>query len=140
MENPTVSLSENVEGEGGLIGDEILCRFKVIFDFSHRRMILEPNLHFKEPYEEDMSGMSLTPETVNGTKVFRIRQVVANTPASEAGLQADDLITAIDGQPAADFTEGHIEHMFTHDGQEFALTIKRGEKLLQAGLKLRRLI
>ena len=103
-------------------------------------MILEPNLHFKELYEQDMSGMSLTPETVNGTKLFRIREVVANTPASEAGLQADDLITAIDGQPAADFTEGHIERMFTHEGQEFALTIKRGEKLLQARLKLRRLI
>ena len=87
-----------------------------------------------------LDGMFLTPETVNGTKLFRIRQVVANTPASEAGLQADDLITAIDGQPAADFTEGHIERMFTHDGQEFALTIKRGEKLLQARLKLRRLI
>ena len=140
IENPTVSLSENVEGEGGLIGDEILRRFKVIFDFSHRRMILEPNLHFKEPYEEDMSGMSLTPEKVNGTKLFRIRQVVANTPASEAGLQADDLITAIDGQPAADFTEGHIERMFTQDGHEFALTVKRGEKLLQARLKLHRLI
>ena len=103
-------------------------------------MILEPNSHFKEPYEEDMSGLSLTPETINGTKLFRIRQVVANTPASEAGLQADDLITAIDGQPAADFTEGHIERMFTQDGQEFALTIKRGEKLFQARLKLRRLI
>ena len=140
IENPTVSLSENVEGEGGIIGDEILRRFKVIFDFSHRRMILEPNLHFKEPYEEDMSGMSLTPEMVNGMKLFRIRQVVANTPASEAGLQADDLITAIDGQPAADFTEGHIERMFTQDGHEFALTIKRGEKLLQTRLKLRRLI
>jgi predicted aspartyl protease/outer membrane lipoprotein-sorting protein len=140
IENPTVSLSENVEGEGGLIGDEILRRFKVIFDFSHRRMILEPNLHFKEPYEEDMSGMSLTPEKVNGTKLFRIRQVVANTPASEAGLQADDLITAIDGQPAAEFTEGHIERMFTQDGHEFALTVKRGEKLLQARLKLHRLI
>jgi predicted aspartyl protease len=140
IENPTVSLSENVEGEGGLIGDEILRRFKVIFDFSHHRMILEPNSHFKEPYEEDMSGMSMTPEKVNGTKLFRIRQVVTNTPASEAGLQTDDLITAIDGQPAADFTEGHIERMFTHDGQEFALTIKRGQRLLQARLKLRRLI
>jgi hypothetical protein len=71
----------------------------VIFDFSHRRMIVEPNLHFKELYEEDMSGMSLTPETVNGTKLFRIREVVANTPASEAGLQADYLITALTGSP-----------------------------------------
>lgn len=140
IKNPTVSLSENVEGEGGLIGDEILRRFKVIFEFQHRRMVLEPNSHFEEPYEEDMSGISLTPEEIDGTKLFRIRQVVTNTPASEAGLQADDLITAIDGRPAADFTEGHIERMFTQDGREFVLTIKRGEKVLQARLKLRRLI
>jgi S1-C subfamily serine protease len=87
-----------------------------------------------------MSGISLTPEVIEGTKLFRIRQVVANTPASQAGLQSDDLITAIDGQPAANFTEGRIERMFTQDGREFALTIKRGEKVLQARLKLRRLI
>jgi outer membrane lipoprotein-sorting protein/predicted aspartyl protease len=140
IENPTVSLSENVEGEGGIIGEEILRRFKVIFDFSHDRMILEPNSHFKDPYAEDMSGMSLTPEKIDGTKLFRIRQVVLNTPASEAGLQAGDLVTAIDGQPATDFTEGHIERMFTQDGREVALTIKRDEKVLQARLKLRRLI
>ncbi|HKR83727.1 MAG TPA: aspartyl protease family protein, partial [Terriglobales bacterium] len=140
INNPTVSLSENVEGEGGLIGEEILRRFKVIFDFHQRRMVLEPNSHFKEPYEENMSGISLTAEEIDGTKLFRIRQVVTNTPASEAGLQADDLITAIDGRPAANFTEGYIERMFTQAGREFALTIKRGEKVLQARLKLRRLI
>jgi len=140
IENPTVSLSENVEGEGGIIGEEILRRFKVIFDFSHHRMILEPNSHFREPYEEDMSGISLTPEEIDGTKFFRIRQVVANTAGSEAGLQAGDLITAIDGQPAATLTEGHIERMFTQDGKEFSLSIKRGDKGLIVRLKLRRLI
>ena len=140
IENPTVSLSENVEGEGGVIGEEILRRFKVILDVSHHRMILEPNSHFKEPYEEDMSGISLTPDENGGVKVFRIREVVANTPASEAGLQAEDVITAIDDQPAANFTEGHIERMFRQEGHEVALTIRRGEKVLQVKLKLRRLI
>lgn len=91
MDNALVSLAQNVDNEGATIGEEILRRFKVIFDFSHHRMILEPNSHFKDPYEEDMSGISLTPEKNNGAKLFRIRQVVANTPASDAGLQADDL-------------------------------------------------
>jgi hypothetical protein len=140
IENPSVSLAQNVEGEGGVVGEEILRRFKVIFDFSHHRMILEPNSHFKDPYEEDMSGISLTPENGSGEKVFRVRQVVAATPAAEAGLQPDDLITAIDGQPASNFTEGRIEHMFKQEGREFALTIKRGEKVIQLKLKLRRLI
>ena len=44
----------------------------------------EVRSHFKEPYEEDMSRISLTPEEINDTKPFRIRQVVANTPVSEA--------------------------------------------------------
>src|ERR1044072_6463724 len=69
IENPPVSLSENVEGEGGIIGEENLRRFKVIFDFSHNRMILAPNSHFKEPYDEDMSGISVTPEEYSGAKV-----------------------------------------------------------------------
>ena len=140
VDNPTVSLSENMEGDGGVIGEEILRRFKVIFDFAHRRMILEPNSHFKDPYEEDMSGISLTPEEQGAMKVFRIREVVADTPAADAGLQADDLITAIDGQPAANFTEGRIEHMFTQEGHEFALTIKRDQRPIQVRLRLRRLI
>jgi predicted aspartyl protease len=140
IDNPTVSLSENVEGEGGIIGEEILRRFKVIFDFSHHRMILMPNSHFKEPYEEDMSGISVTPEENSGTKVFRIRQVVVNTPGFEAGLQADDLITAVDGQPASSLTEGRLEHLFMQEGREVALTIRRGEKQVQVQLKLRRLI
>jgi hypothetical protein len=140
IDNPTISLAQNVEGEGGTVGEEILRRFKVTFDFSHQRMILEPNSHFKDPYEEDMSGISLTPEKSNGTKLFRVRQVVPGSPASEAGLQADDLITAIGDQPAGNFTEGRIEHMFKQDGREFTLTIKRGEQAIQLRLKLRRLI
>jgi len=140
IENPTVSLSENVEGEGGILGEEILRRFKVIFDFSHHRMILEPNSHFKEPYEEDMRGISVTPEENSGVKVFRVRQVVENTPGSDAGLQADDLITAVDGQPSATLTEGRIERMFMQEGREVDLTIRRSEKQVQVRLKLRRLI
>jgi predicted aspartyl protease len=140
LDNPLVSMAEKVEIEGGTLGEEILRRFKVIFDFSHNRMILEPNSHFKDPYEEDMSGISLTPEKTNGAKVFKVRQVVADTPASEAGLQPDDLITAMDGQPASNLTEGRIEHMFKQEGREFTLTIKRGEKVIQVRLKLRRLI
>ena len=142
ISNLPVSLSQNAEGSGidGTLGEEVLRRFKVIFDFSHHRMILEPNSHFKEPYEEDMSGIALTAEKNGGQKLFRIRQVVPNTPASEAGLQADDLITAIDGLPAANFTEAGIERMFKQAEREFALTIKRGEKVIQVKLKLRRLI
>lgn len=37
--------------EDGLIGGEILRRFKVILDYSRQQMILEPNKSFNEPYD-----------------------------------------------------------------------------------------
>lgn len=60
FENPTVGLSRDTEGGGaseendGLVGGEIFRRFKVILDYSRRRMILEPNKDFNDPYEIDL--------------------------------------------------------------------------------------
>jgi C-terminal processing protease CtpA/Prc len=140
--NPPISLAQNGEEHvvDGILGAEILRRFKVVFDFSHRRMILELNSHFDEPFEEDMSGVALAPENDNGQKVFRVRQVVANTPAAEAGLIEGDLITAIDNRPASEFTASRIATMFMRNGQEYLLSVKRGEKAVQIKIKLRRLI
>lgn len=38
-------------GRQGLIGEEILRRFSLIFDYSRGRMILEPNGAFKDPFQ-----------------------------------------------------------------------------------------
>lgn len=58
LNNPTVGLSLDTEGSGasaendGLIGGEIFRRFKVILDYSRRRMILEPNESFNDPFDK----------------------------------------------------------------------------------------
>ena len=36
-----------------------------------------------------------------GLKMLTINEIVANSPASEAGLQEEDQLIAIDGQPAS---------------------------------------
>jgi hypothetical protein len=54
--NPPVTLVLE-EGEGaseegdGIVGGEIFRRFKVIFDYSRKRMILEPNKSFNDAFE-----------------------------------------------------------------------------------------
>lgn len=63
FDNPPVGLSLDTEGAGaseandGVIGGEILRRFKVILDYSRKRMILEPNKSIKEPYNVETSGL-----------------------------------------------------------------------------------
>lgn len=56
IENPTVGLSLDTAGSGaseetdGIIGGEVFRRFKLIIDYSRRRIILEPNSDFGDPY------------------------------------------------------------------------------------------
>jgi hypothetical protein len=56
LKNVPVQLSLDTEGAGaseendGLIGGEIFRRFKVTLDYSRKRMILEPNKSFNDPY------------------------------------------------------------------------------------------
>jgi hypothetical protein len=56
LKNPPLALSLDTEGAGaseendGTIGGEIFRRFKVIIDYSRKRMILEPNKDFNDAY------------------------------------------------------------------------------------------
>ena len=62
IDNPPVGLSLDTEGSGaseendGLIGGEVFRRFKVILDYSRKRMILEPNKSFNDPYNVESGG------------------------------------------------------------------------------------
>lgn len=146
MKEPVVTLSRSksgvLAGSGydGIIGAEILRRFKVIFDYSRQQMIVEPNANLNEPYKYDMSGLVLVAEG-SSLKTYKIYQVLDRSPAAESGLQKDDEIRVINGQPAANFTLEQIRQMFTERaGVEYKLGIQRNNQLLTVVLKLRKLI
>jgi len=123
----------------GLIGGDILRRFKVVFDYSRRRMMLEPNSAFSEPYESDMSGLDLVTEG-DDFSVVVVNEVEKGSPAAEAGIQEADTITAIDAHAIKDFTITQIRRMFMQNGKTYLISLKRDQKELQVELKLRRLI
>ena len=55
----------------------------------------------------------------------RIGSVIENTPAEEAGMQAGDLVTAIDGRPVTSFNEmANIVKLSSNEMLEF--TVERG--------------
>jgi len=124
---------------GGVIGGELLRRFKVIFDYGRKRMILEPNTHFADPFDYDMSGIRIRAEGAD-LKQLKVIRLVENSPAIEAGLRERDLISAIDGRPTAELSLTEISQMFKQEGREYLLDVIRGEEKKQVKLKLRRLI
>jgi hypothetical protein len=143
--SPVIGFFQSQHGFGaseavdGLIGDEILRRFKVIFDYSHQRMILEPNAHYDEPFESNMGGFHLR-GVGDPHKTLKVHDVMINSAASEAGLRDEDEIVSVDNQSAQIFTVPQLYQMFKQEGREYTLGIKRGNELLKLKLKLRRLV
>ena len=61
-------------------------------------MILEPHAGTNEPFEADMSGVSLLMNDSLTSAV--VDNVVPGTAATDAGLAAGDTLVSIDGKPA----------------------------------------
>ncbi len=127
------------EGKAGNIGSPVLRRFKVIFDYSRSRVILEPNKFFSEPFEHDMSGLSLVSDSPTFTTV-RVDRVLAQSPAEEAGIKQNDEIVTVDGRPAAGYKLLALREMCRQPGRKISLQIKRGDQMIPIELKTRRLI
>ena len=124
----------------GVIGTEILRRFKVILDYPRSRIIIEPNGTFRTPYEFDMSGLFITSEG-GSSKAFKVFSVIKGSPAAEAGIRRGDVIDAIDAQPASKFTLEQLRQLFKGaDGEEHSLAIRRDGRVHTAKVRLRRLI
>ncbi len=123
----------------GIIGAEILRRFKVIFDYSRRQMILEPNRYISELEDYDMSGILLIAEGTD-FKTIKVRRTIENSPATLAGLREGDIISAVDGKLTSNLMLEQVRQMFKQKGRSYRLTIERGEQKIQTKIKLRKLI
>jgi predicted aspartyl protease len=144
LERPTAAFPQtggfiSKKGSAGNIGGLILRRFKVIFDYSHKRMILEPNKSFNDPFEFDKTGLALVTD-VPQFKTIKVIRVMENSPAAEAGLKAEDVILEVEGRAASEYTLHTLREMFKKEGKTFALKVRRGSETLEVKLTTRRLI
>ncbi len=143
LHNPTTAFPERGffgrEGAAGNIGGLILRRFKVIFDYSRKRMILEPNNQYGEAFDFDMSGLALVTDSPV-FKQIRINRVIEGSPAAMAGLKPEDIVLEVEGRPASSYTLHALREMFRKEGREYRFKIKRGEEVLDFRFKTRRLI
>lgn len=77
---------------GGLIGNDILRRFNMIFNYQKREVHLLPNTKFRDPFDYSYTGMSIY--YIDGKII--IDDVVPASPAFKAGFKTDDIVLAVD--------------------------------------------
>lgn len=82
----------------GNLGAELLKRFLVTFDYQNKAVYLKKNLHYKEPFEHDMSGIEVYAHSENFQRIF-IARIENYSPAAELGLKINDEILSINFKP-----------------------------------------
>ena len=123
----------------GTIGGGYLRRFTVVLDYPHQRLYLEPNAHFTDYAEADMSGLAIIARGP-GLKTFEITAIMPNTPGAEAGLQKGDIIAGIDDEAAADLSLIAVRDLFRQIGHKYKLLIERNGQTISITIQMRRLV
>jgi len=121
----------------GFVGAELLTRFDVTFDYPAKRMVLERGVRFAEPFEYDMTGMVLNPQ---GLEKRLVDAVLAGSPAEQAGVEAGDVLVAVDGEPVSALGPDRLTKAFRREGTEVRVTLERGTATIDKRMKLRRLV
>jgi hypothetical protein len=143
ISNPTTLFSEDKGGAfassslAGNIGQRIAGKFKLFLDYDNRRIIFEPTKSFAERFDHVTPGFALRAEDKN-FKTFRITDILENAPASEAGLQKDDLIMKVNEKSNSDLTITKLQELFEQP-TPYKLTIRRGDETLHVTLVPRRM-
>lgn len=114
---------------GGLIGNDILRRFNIIFNYPKREVHLLPNGHFRAPFDYSYSGMSIY--YIDGKVI--IDDVIKDSPAFKAGFKKDDVIFAVNNNFSNDINQ--YKDILQSEGERVKVLIMRGNLPLLVNYK-----
>lgn len=143
IKQPTTLFSADTGGAfasshlAGNIGQQIMGKFRIFLDYGRAQMILEPAKTYTDPFDRVYAGFALQAED-KSYRTFRITEILENSPAADAGLQKDDVIIKIDGQPG-DLRLYKLNELLEQPVSR-QITIRRGEQTLKVTITPRRLI
>lgn len=76
---------------GGLLGNDLLRRFNMVFNYPNREIHLIPNSHFNEDFDYAYTGLGIY--YINGK--IMVEDVIAGSPADKAHFKVNDQVIAV---------------------------------------------
>jgi hypothetical protein len=116
---------------GGLIGNDILRRFNVIFNYERRMIYLMPNSHYRDPFDYSYTGLGIY--WIDGE--IRVGDVMKDSPAEKAGLKEDDVIIAVGSNFSNNIQT--YKNLLQTTGEKVKIIVKRGSALEQLFLQVK---
>jgi len=121
IENVKVNLiPSDDEDDWWILGNALMNQFKTVVDYTNDAFYLVP----QKPYVTDYNLLGLELRKIRSGE-FVVRYVFPNLPSSQLDIQVGDIVTQIDGKPAALITLSEYNDIATMAGQH-NLCISRG--------------
>lgn len=121
----------------GLLGNEVLRRFDMTFDYAGQVVWVRPTDAVAQPFPVDCSGLGL--ELTEDRSSVRIHTVIDGSPAADAGVNPGDELLALGGKAVAGSPLYHIRNQLRRAGDRIEVALWRGGTLVHTQLELRQL-
>jgi len=110
---------------GGLVGNDLLRRFNMVFNYPRREIHLVPNSHFYESFDYAYTGLGIY--YVDGKIIAE--DVIAGSPAAKAGLKPGDELISV-GKNISNNIQAY-KNILQTPNEEIKMIVKRDQQLLE---------
>jgi hypothetical protein len=118
----------------GLIGNDILRRFNIIFNYEKRDIYMTPNTHYRDAFDYSYSGIELY--FLDGQTV--IGNVSEGSPAKLAGVEMGDIVIAVNNNFSQNFNQ--YKTALQSANERLKLILRRKDELVQVQFKVRSIL
>lgn len=124
----------------GILGNQLLSRFNVFFDYIHSQMVLKPYRTKQKPFTMDRSGLVVFAYGLDFNQ-FIVKDVLPGSPAAEADIQPNDVLHRIQGFLSHYYELTSINSIFQKKvGKKISLILIRDGKKIKKEFYLRELV
>jgi hypothetical protein len=140
QEIDSIDFKDFLNCRDGLLGNGIMSRFIVDFDYRNKLLTLQPTSKYQRPYQFDRSGLNIV-STGKRLQYFTVFYTLPNSPATDADIRTGDRILSVQRIPVQFLNINTLLSMLRRSGDRTVrITIKRDGKKLVKKMKLRNLL
>lgn len=130
----------NIKNRNGIIGNGLMSRFNIIFDYRRNVVYFQKNKTYKKPFAFNRSGIILH-DVNNFELAYPIKEILSGSPAAEAGILPGDYILKVNNLSGSTLTLTAIKNAFkAKAGKKLSLWLIRDDQVVSKSITLRELI